>query len=277
MRGVVARFRECGLPLDCVYLDVDYMDRYRDFTPDEARFPDLRALTEELRVQGVRLAAIVEAGIPAEDDNPLYREAAEKGLLCLDERGEAYRTGVWLGRVCLPDVLNPEGRAWFGAQFSKLTGVGVEGFWLDMNEPAIFYAPGEKTALIEALKKMESGALDAMGFISFAGEAARLSDFFRGAEEALPPRGRPSGPARRSAQPVRRHDGAGRGGGPFRARAGQAVLDLVSQLRDRHAPVRRNLDRGQPLLVGASEVEHSDDAGAEPMRIFVLGRGYRRL
>ena len=177
VRGVVARFRENNLPLDCIYLDVDYMDRYRDFTPDEARFPDLRALTEELGAQGVRLAAIVEAGIPAEEDNPLYREAAEKGLLCLNEQGGAYETGVWLGRVCLPDVLNPEGRAWFGAQFSRLTGMGVEGFWLDMNEPAIFYAPGEKTALTEALKKMEAGTLDAMDFISFAGEVARLSDF----------------------------------------------------------------------------------------------------
>lgn len=37
-------------------------------------------------------------------------------------------------------MLNPEARAWFGSQYKALLDQGIEGFWNDMNEPAIFYA-----------------------------------------------------------------------------------------------------------------------------------------
>ena len=40
-----------------------------------------------------------------------------------------------------PDVLNPEARKWFGGKYKLLTDAGIEGFWNDMNEPAIFYTP----------------------------------------------------------------------------------------------------------------------------------------
>ena len=46
------------------------------------------------------------------------------------------------GRVILhfPDVLNPDARKWFGDKYRFLTDQGIEGFWNDMNEPAIFYS-----------------------------------------------------------------------------------------------------------------------------------------
>ena len=42
-------------------------------------------------------------------------------------------------------MLNPEAREWFGSKYEILTSQGIEGFWNDMNEPAIFYSEkGEK-------------------------------------------------------------------------------------------------------------------------------------
>ena len=38
-------------------------------------------------------------------------------------------------------MLNPEARKWFGSKYRLLTEQGIEGFWNDMNEPAIFYIP----------------------------------------------------------------------------------------------------------------------------------------
>ena len=37
-------------------------------------------------------------------------------------------------------MLNPDARAWFGSKYEILTSLGIDGFWNDMNEPAIFYS-----------------------------------------------------------------------------------------------------------------------------------------
>ena len=39
VREVVANYRTNNMPLDAVVLDIDYMERYKDFTVDEQRFP----------------------------------------------------------------------------------------------------------------------------------------------------------------------------------------------------------------------------------------------
>ena len=40
IRTVVRKHKDAGIPLDAVYLDIDYMDGYKDFTVSEERFPD---------------------------------------------------------------------------------------------------------------------------------------------------------------------------------------------------------------------------------------------
>ena len=39
VREVVANYRANNMPLDAVVLDIDYMERYKDFTVDAQRFP----------------------------------------------------------------------------------------------------------------------------------------------------------------------------------------------------------------------------------------------
>ncbi len=61
-------------------------------------------------------------------------------------------------------MLNPEARAWFGSQYKALTDCGIEGFWNDMNEPAIFYS---REGLAERLDhppvSHEDGTIDHFG------------------------------------------------------------------------------------------------------------------
>ena len=47
--------------------------------------------------------------------------------------------GVWPGMTHFPDFLNSRARAWFGGLYKFYTDAGFEGFWNDMNEPAMFY------------------------------------------------------------------------------------------------------------------------------------------
>lgn len=39
IRNVVDGYREKGIPLDAVYLDIDYMEDFKDFTVDPSKFP----------------------------------------------------------------------------------------------------------------------------------------------------------------------------------------------------------------------------------------------
>lgn len=141
VREVARSYREKGMPLDAIYLDIDYMDRYKDFTVNQDTFPDLAGLSSELKAQGIRLVPIIDAGVKLEEGYDVYEEGAQKGYFCKTSTGADFVAAVWPGLVCFPDVLNPKARQWFGEKYRVLLEQGIEGFWNDMNEPAIFYTP----------------------------------------------------------------------------------------------------------------------------------------
>lgn len=41
---MVAKHRQAHIPLDMVYMDIDYMDHYKDFTVNPENFPIFPAL-----------------------------------------------------------------------------------------------------------------------------------------------------------------------------------------------------------------------------------------
>ncbi len=148
IRTVYEGYRREDIPLDMIYLDIDYMQDYKDFTVNVERYPDLPALSAELKADGVYLVPIIDAAVKVQAGYSVYEEGVEKGYFCTDKEGEPFVIGVWPGDSLLPDVLNPAARLWFGSQYKALLDQGIEGFWNDMNEPAIFYS---KTRLQSAL------------------------------------------------------------------------------------------------------------------------------
>lgn len=149
IRAVWNGYRENDLPLDMIYMDIDYMQEFMDFTVNKERYPDLPALSAELKADGVYLVPIIDAGVKVKEGYSVYEEGLEKGYFCTDAEGEPFIIAVWPGESVLPDVLNPAARLWFGAQYKALLDQGIEGFWNDMNEPSIFYS---KKRLKEALE-----------------------------------------------------------------------------------------------------------------------------
>lgn len=131
--------KKAGLPLDYICMDIDYMDGYRDFSVDPSRFPDLKAFSERMLQDGIRLVPIVDAGIKVDPGEPVYEDGVKQGIFCTNKEGTLFRGGVWPGMTHFPDFLNPKARKWFGQQYKFYTDRGIEGFWNDMNEPALFY------------------------------------------------------------------------------------------------------------------------------------------
>lgn len=158
---VARSYREKGMPLDTIYLDIDYMDHYKDFTVNRETFPDLAGLSAQLKEEGIRLVPIIDAGIKRESGYDVYEEGEAKGYFCTNRDGSSFQGTVWPGLVSFPDVLNPKARAWFGGKYRVLLDQGIEGFWNDMNEPAIFYTPKRLNACFAQLDELRTQSLEA--------------------------------------------------------------------------------------------------------------------
>ena len=158
---VVKEYRQRDLPLDVVYLDIDYMHGYRVFTFDKERFPDPKGLTEKLGRQGVKVVTIVDPGIkhqPNEKGYLAYDQGLEKNFFQRRRNGDLFVPRVWPGESVFVDYTMPEARRWWGDLHHFYTDNGIAGIWNDMNEPSDFvdqtgknqldvvsYDEGEKT------------------------------------------------------------------------------------------------------------------------------------
>ena len=130
VREVVNKHRQLGIPLDSVYLDIDYMERYKDFTLNDEAFPEFEKFNEEMKEQNIHLVPIIDAGVKQEEGYSVYEEGLEKGYFCKKEDGTPFVAAVWPGKALFPDMLNKEARDWFGDQYKFLLDQGVEGFWM---------------------------------------------------------------------------------------------------------------------------------------------------
>ncbi|MGQ4489627.1 glycoside hydrolase family 31 protein [Streptomyces sp. SAS_281] len=158
VRRIVAGYRERGLPLSVLHLDIDHYDAHRVFTVDRGRFPDLPGLAGELREAGVRLVSIVDPAVAAAGGNAVYdsgRAVGASGAFVRDARGREVRGEVWPGECVYPDFTDPEVREWWGGLYAERLAQGFSGVWHDMNEPVSFVAFGDPSLPRSALHALE--------------------------------------------------------------------------------------------------------------------------
>lgn len=176
VRKVVRQYREHHIPLDAVYLDIDYMEAYKDFTVSKERFPDFKAFVEEMKEQHIHLVPIIDAGVKIEDGYAVYEEGKANGYFCKRKDGSDFVAGVWPGRTHFPDFLNPAVRRWFGEWYRVLLDSGIEGFWNDMNEPAMFYTDEGIQEAIDYLKDFDFACNDSNKFFELGGRVGGLAN-----------------------------------------------------------------------------------------------------
>ncbi|CAM3281731.1 glycoside hydrolase family 31 protein [Corallococcus sp. ZKHCc1 1396] len=138
IRGVIQGYRRRRLPLDVVYLDIDYMDGYKVWTWDGARYPDPAGLVREAAADGVRLVPIVDPALKQEPGWAPYEEAREHDYLVRYDRGGVLVGEVWPRPAVFPDLTRPEVQRWWGGLHRDFVELGIAGFWNDMNEPSCF-------------------------------------------------------------------------------------------------------------------------------------------
>lgn len=191
--GVVDSYRKRNIPIDAVYLDIDYMERYKDFTVNKETFPDFADFVRKMREKHIHLVPIIDAGVKIEDGYDTYEEGIKNGYFCKEADGEDFVAGVWPGRVHFPDVLNEDARRWFGHGYKVLLDAGIDGFWNDMNEPAIFYSEKHLKEVFDKIDDYKGKNLDIQSFFEFKGMvegvANNLGDYERFYHRATQPDG----------------------------------------------------------------------------------------
>lgn len=175
IRTVAKQYQDAGIPLDSIYLDIDYMERYKDFTVDTERFPNLKEFAAEMKEQGIHLVPIIDAGVKIEDGYDVYEEGVQNNYFCKNAEGGDFVGAVWPGRVHFPDFLQPKARDWFGKKYAVLTEQGIDGFWNDMNEPAIFYTEDRLADTCAEIEKLTAGNMGIQEYFAFTGMVAGLN------------------------------------------------------------------------------------------------------
>lgn len=146
-------YRKNHIPLDMIYMDIDYMQDYKDFTFNEENFPDFHDFVEKMRDKNLHMIPIIDGGVKIEKGYSIYEEGIENNYFCKRADGSDFAAAVWPGYTHFPDFLNSDARSWFGHHYQVLTDAGVDGFWNDMNEPSIFYSKEGAERCKEVMKK----------------------------------------------------------------------------------------------------------------------------
>ena len=173
IRTVASEHRKRHIPLDAVCLDIDYMVDFKNFTWKPDAFPDLKRLSGEMKEDHLRLVPIIDAGIKVEDGYAPYDSGKAGDCFCKKEDGSDFVAAVWPGRCVFPDFLREDVRRWFGDLYRPLLEAGIEGFWNDMNEPALFYSD---EGVADAFNKVDTLRKGSVGYEAAWG----LSDAFNG-------------------------------------------------------------------------------------------------
>jgi alpha-glucosidase len=182
LEEVVKTYREYGIPLDGLHIDVDIQHNYQTFTIDERKFPNPQEMFARLREQGVKCSTNITPIISNKDPNyTTYQEGLANGYFVLDKRcdpdnpdgrryqdygggseyyyeftdpeqnfnsgnpyiGEVYYGGDRGTTGHYPDLGRKPVRVWWGTQYQYLFDMGLEMVWQDMTTPAIRSTRGD--------------------------------------------------------------------------------------------------------------------------------------
>lgn len=134
---IAAKLRERRHPNDGMWLDIDYMNGYRDFTWDAERFPQPEQMFAQLHEQHMQAVTMIDPGIKIDEQYSTYQQGMQEDAFCHYDNGEIFKGNVWPGECVFPDYSQSKVREWWGNAYQTLLDQGVDGIWNDMNEPAL--------------------------------------------------------------------------------------------------------------------------------------------
>lgn len=173
---IADEFIKRNIPCDGICLDLDYMEDFKDFSLSDERFPNFKELTSRLKEKGIKIIPIIDAGVKIEENYDIYEEGIKNNYFTQNKEGQPFVGAVWPGKVHFPDFLNKDARLWFGKKYKCLLDAGVEGFWNDMNEPAIFYSEEGIEKAFKKIDELKNKELNIYGYFDLKDAINNISN-----------------------------------------------------------------------------------------------------
>lgn len=129
------------IPIDVIWLDIEYTDNKNYFTWDLKQFPSPIYLQDQLALNGIRLVCIIDPHFRYDPVSEVGRILKEEGILVKHENGEDFVGQCWSGTSAWVDFFNSKAREIWAGLYSlsnfrnSTTNLHI---WNDMNEPSVF-------------------------------------------------------------------------------------------------------------------------------------------
>ena len=158
VREIASILRAKKIPADTIYLDIDYQEGYAPFTINRQYFPNFEKMVADLRGQGFHLITITDLHIKQNPNHGYapYDSGMQNDVFVKNPDGSVYVGRVWPGDSVFPDFTLTRVRDWWGTLYKDFVGMGIAGFWNDMDEPAVFRYP-EKTMPLNVVHRLDDG------------------------------------------------------------------------------------------------------------------------
>lgn len=126
-----------GFPPGVLMIDDNWQEDYGVWEFRSERFPDPKAMVDELHSMGFKVMVWVCPFVSP--DSQVYRELRDKDLLLKDETGRPKVVHWWNGQSALLDLTHPGANEWFIDELKSLQErYGIDGFKLDAGDPEYY-------------------------------------------------------------------------------------------------------------------------------------------
>lgn len=136
---VAENFEKKEIPIDVMYLDIDYMDGFRVMTFKTPHFSNAKKMIKTLHDKGIKTVAILDPGVKVDEEYGVYQRGLANNHFTTKQDGSLFVGQVWPGDSAFPDFSNERTRTWWKKELKEfIKTYELDGIWNDMNEPCVF-------------------------------------------------------------------------------------------------------------------------------------------
>lgn len=142
--SVVQNFDISDMPVDIMWLDIEYTNGKKYFTWDPVKFPHPDVMIQNLTATGRKLVIIIDPHIKRESGYFVHEDSLSNDYYVKNKDGTVYEGWCWPGSSSYLDFYKPETVEYYKDLYSLENFKGTThdvNFWNDMNEPSVFNGP----------------------------------------------------------------------------------------------------------------------------------------
>lgn len=135
VQAIANGFLTNQIPCDAMWMDIGYMKNNRDFTIDP-NFGSMSSLTTWLHDHGFHAVNILDPAIAVDSSYSIYQSGTANDIWVQTDGGQPYQADSTPGNSVWPDFTMPAARTWWANQCQTFMANGMDGLWIDMDEPS---------------------------------------------------------------------------------------------------------------------------------------------